>query len=351
MGNTVVIRKLHFLDRINKQIDDRDLTSGKGIEYTDSIIEETIKQQNTREFDTQSDSSVVNHIVSILRDCSTENIQSTCGILATRLIEKEAIKQQKIEKFRDLQKGGLFQSLIKSDEDPSKSSYLFAKIDFSSVRDEVNFEYLCKLPDKHKVFKSCIFCFTDLTLESVHIYDSSPQLASYWWQDYFELMPIVDNEMNTKNVLSETRSIINQNTKNKQADRKALFNRAAMYMEQHDTFVLEEYIASIFGGYTPRSENLKLDALRDKLSDELKKSVKRIDRQFTIHMDTVKRMIVEKNVTVNDNVEITLKGCVDDRPDLIKSYIDGDDKYLRVKIANEYSELFDRFRSKDAQIE
>lgn len=42
MVNTVLIRKLHFPDRVNKQIDDRDLTSGKGIEYTDSIIGETI---------------------------------------------------------------------------------------------------------------------------------------------------------------------------------------------------------------------------------------------------------------------------------------------------------------------
>ncbi|NLK50561.1 MAG: hypothetical protein GX294_07920 [Candidatus Cloacimonetes bacterium] len=248
MENTVVIRKLHFLDRINKQIDDRDLTSRKGIEYTDSIIEETLNQKNTREFHTQTDSSVLKHIVSILKNRSNDNIQSTCGTLATRLIEKEAIKQQKIENFRELQKGGLFQSLIKYDEDPVKSSYLFAKIDFSSVRDEVNFEYLCKLPDKHKVFKSCVFNFNDLTLESVQIYDSSSQIATYWWQDYFELMPIVDDEMNTKNVLSETRSVINQNTKSKHADRKALFNRAALYMEQHETFVLDEYIASIFMG-------------------------------------------------------------------------------------------------------
>ena len=104
-------------------------------------------------------------------------------------------------------------------------------------------------------------------------------------------------------------------------------------------------------GYIPRYKDLKLDELRNKLSDVLKTSVKRIDRQFTIHMDTVKKMIVEKNVIVNDNIEITFKGCVDDRPDLIKSYIDGADKYLRVKIAAEYNELYDRFRSKDAQIE
>lgn len=128
-----------------------------------------------------------------------QTIQDNANIIAMRLLNKETAAQQRIEHLEiQVQKGSLVQAYI-SDEQTENKTYLLAKVEHGGFVDDIDFSFKSGFSkDKKTVWKTCIF---DLTNASNGCYNAkvySNTAAKYWWSDFLELTPVIDDERNTQ---------------------------------------------------------------------------------------------------------------------------------------------------------
>ncbi len=332
-------RYLHYLDRGTKTLEEKALTDDNPKKYTDSVIEESLSQDNTRNYNPQSMSQVTELVTSIVKNPNSQEIPHIAERLSQRLLDKEANRQTQVDNFSELQKGALLQALLQDDDDKDTCYYILCKIDFSVYVDEVKFEDKRGLPKKHKVYKSCIYTFKSMELDSIVLFDISGKIAKYWSSDFLELEPITDDEGNTKAIIKGVRKVIRQNTKDGyHDDRKALVSALYGYFEREENYTYSSFKAALFDNYIKRDDKLNLPNIIQKVE----KVCKRIDRSFTVHKPTLRIFLTEKNVQVNDKVYLTFKGLVDDQPNLIRAIQSDGRKYIQIETTNDT--LFDRFR-------
>ena len=333
----VFFRYLHYLDRITTKIEEKHIQGEKALKYTDSVIQEIFSKENTREYTIDNKSEVFNYIDNIIKNPKSDDVPKLVNKIAKKLLKEENITQQEIENFIELQKGALLQAYLKEINTSEDTMYILCKIDFSAYVDEDKFEDHRGLPKKQKVYKSCIFHFSQNNLILITLFDISSKIAKYWSEGFLELSPIVDDTTNTKNLLHDVKVIINQYTMKSHDDRKALLNCLYRYLESNDSYSFTSFIEYLLNSYEPRNETLNFNDFKKKIID----SCKQLERNFGIDKEILKTELVEKNVEVNEKISITIKGVVDQQPNIIKSYEKDGTKYLQIKTTND--DLYKRF--------
>ncbi len=265
-----------------------------------------------------------------------------CESIATRLLNKEKAVQALIAQLdQDIQKGGLIVSSFKQD---GNQYFAIVKIHYIDFYEESTFKENRGLPKKHVILKTSVCKIEDNQLqEAFYLSDSTKPkgsgAAKFWWDDFLELSPLINDKDNTKLVFSKVDDLLKHKFfKDTREDYWFFRNNLVSYLRTEAYFVFDTMIERTLG-------NLDIELLNDKSLDEKtifkeslernirslqdKEGVRQFDTEFTIDKKEVKAKIKRK-ITLLSNVELDIKGEIEDFKQSIVPGKDGERKFLKI---------------------
>lgn len=339
----IIATSVHLIDYENGEI--RTITPPEAFgEYVSGLIGDINSNTTVREFMTLSvRTEVINAILDTQAHINNpQTIQDNANIIAMRLLNKETAAQQRIEHLEiQVQKGSLVQAYI-SDEQTENKTYLLAKVEHGGFVDDIDFSFKSGFSkDKKTVWKTCIF---DLTNASNGCYNAkvySNTAAKYWWSDFLELTPVIDDERNTqvafKAIDHELYSIIKRNAP---FDHTVLRNAFVSKFKRSEHPDYDSMIHEIMDNYTPSDLSTdELSNLRDKLLEL--PDVRKFDRQFTPVPSVIKARI-KREYDVYQGIKLQITDEIDKIEEVIYSERDEHGtQYLKIRTTDNVT--FKRF--------
>ncbi len=190
-------------------------------------------------------------------------LRSCAEVNAKRLLTIEKQTQEKINLNVEIQKGSLFQVVVK---DKNRNRVIISKADHNEYLDEVDFELHTGLPWKKRVFKAIAINFKeDLSIESVYVYDTNYSMSKYWWQDYLELREQYTDSENTKKSLDLLdKKIFKPLEKKYPLDYVVLRNMMIGFYRTEEEFNLERFAEKV-EKYHPYDTDLPIQEMYGKV--------------------------------------------------------------------------------------
>jgi hypothetical protein len=215
-------------------------------EYISSLFHNIANTSGKRMFYFRSDTTEVRHSLNLM---ITGYFSEGSVINAKRLLDVEIKAQEKLNLNIEIQKGILFQAVIK---DGNSQKIIISKADHNEYLDESDFELHLGLPWKKKVFKAIIIEFKpeSTEIESVSVFDTNSTMSKYWWQDYLELVERYTDSENTKNALKlMDKKIFKPIEKNYPADYLILRNTMVGYFRSKEEFDIRDFVQTTLDNY------------------------------------------------------------------------------------------------------
>lgn len=236
--------------------------------------------------------------------------------LAKRLLKTE---KQTCENYSNLKFGIQKGSLIISIQPENNSIYvIIAKTDYMDFIDETSFDRRQGLPIQKKIFKAFSGKFSSDTFEeqSLFVFDSTNEIARYWWEKFLELEEIHNSEHNTKSFIKSLDKDVFSKIKNDSpGDYVILRNSSVGYFRNNNIFDIDNYCDTVITNYQPICPN-KVDVA------DIKNAIKRIpekykcDTQFEIDKKSVTAKIITK-IPLSDKMNLELLVPVSDLKNII----------------------------------
>lgn len=259
--------------------------------------------------------------------------------IANRLLIKEQDAQTKYANITEIQKGIMLVAFCQMTDNDYK--IIISKADYSEFLEEASGKRAKGLPLKKKIFKSFIANITIVdkvyTWGKMATFDVNSSQAKYWYNDFLDLEPKLNDEGNTKKAFDEINArVLTPIKKDSKEDYWCLYNTTLRYMRSEGEFDIEYYANEILGKYLPQNPNVKIKELCKKTLELPEK--RKFDKKFTkvpkaIHkkLKTIIKLTEDISMSVNNNGNPNLKN-------VIKSYDDEEgDKYIMVKSNEGYS--------------
>lgn len=330
---------LHHINIQEEKIITKPINKKDAEDYICEMIENIMKNEDSRKFTTQSNTTEVISSLSEIA-CTLEkedqiNECSAADIVANRLLRIELKTNEDIKRLkREIKKGSLIQAYLKSDED---NAYLIAKIEHTSFIDENDLSKHIGLPYEKVVLKTCLIRFSDnLKNLDIRISDSNNTISKYWWQDFLELKEVNTDVYNTTQAFDSIDYCLSRNLKeNYPYDYTTLRNSTIGYFRGHESFTFDELMENVFEHYEP--ENVKVDMKRIKEKVKKLPENKNFDRRFDIVQGNIKGRI-RNMYKINDKIELNLLDHIENLHDIITAEKDdlSEQKYLRINVDNDY---------------
>ena len=338
---TQVKQSLHFIDRetkktIKKDLAEIDAQTEKDLE---KIITKIFFHKNCREYNFQKSSYVNEKILSILENQELWEDQTTN--IADKLLDKETRKQKKItERFSHVTKGSLLQILLTSKNDETEYYFVLAKINHHAYLSETDLKRDIGIPEKVQVFKSAVIKIMQNKIVNIKLFDSSKPISEYWWSDFLELEPKIDNEENTKKVFYNISSAIKYHTtRDKKEDRRSLLNRFYVYMESCGSFNFEELMNALFNNYKKHNDKCNIEHLKKRI----KESKNDYDKIFNVDTVAFRKQLDKKNYTINNLITATIPESLAMNPNMIYANQKNDGtKFIHIKLEND--DLYNKYK-------
>lgn len=287
------LKDIQVIDRENN------LTHSKEIplefsNYLQQILDIITNNEVVREYKIRNNNTfVVSQIKEVLTNqLDAEKIKKCFQNVAEKLLEKEVIAQQKINKMNvEVQVGSLIQAVFYDDE-KKKYLYLLAKVEHISFVNDEDYSFQTGFQKElKKVFKSCIFLIKDApySVEGAKIYLDN--VAKYWFNDFLELDEVTTDEINTERAFKSIDSYLNRSLKKDYPeDRSILRNSFIRYFRANELINYREMIDTILTDYKPETlSNDKIENIKDKLLELPSK--KSFDSLFEVSLDALKARI------------------------------------------------------------
>ena len=317
------------LSSINKQEAD---------EYVRSIINKGIKNINVRYFKTKRESTeVIGIINNLIKNTIIDKITAVAATIeddcdnifdietkkiALRLLESEALAQQKISRMdREIKKGSLIQAVIEKED--GLLAYVLAKIEHVNILDKNDWEKHTGLPLDKEILKTCVISYDEIgEIIEIRVFDSNNTIADYWKDGLLELEPLTSDEANTKKSLTEVCKFLRNSIKSKSpADYTNLYNSVLGYYDQNKGFDYDDMIEKVFLNYTPfDQEKINMSDYREKLNNLPNN---KFDRRFDVIPSAIRNKKI-RTYSIGEEIELKLKDSIKNLSDVIKAERDYD---------------------------
>jgi len=303
-------------------------------EYVSELISYINDNTTIREFVTESRrTEVVSGAISIMENIDdSDSVQRDFNIIANRLLRKETEAQQRVEHMDiQLQKGSLIQALVFTKEN-QKYTYLLAKVEHGGFVDDVDFSFKSGFSkDKKTIWKTCIFDLSDTETSKIPAKIYSNTAAKYWWSDFLELSPVINDENNTRNAFKAIDSTMNKMIKVASPyDHTLIRNTFVSWFRNRDHLDYDQMVRDVLDSFVPAElPQEKVTALRDRLL-ELPEE-RKFDRQFTPVPTAIKARI-KKVYDVYQGIKLHITEEIDDIEQVITAERSPDGtQYIKIK--------------------
>jgi len=300
--------------------------------FSDSNRQYKIKDNTTQ---------VITNIQKMVESSTAQERTEFGESIAKRLLNKEKDVQSKIAQLdQDVQKGGLILTHFKKDE---IKYCAIVKIHYIDFYEENTFEEQRGLPKKHVILKTSICKVNDgLIDEDFFLSDSTKPkgqgAAKFWWDDFLELKPLINDTENTKKAFTKVDELLKKEFKEDLASYWYFRNNLVSYLRAEEQFVFNTMIERTIGALDieplddkEESEIIRYkQALEEKIkSVQIKDSKRQFDTEFTIDKKEVKARIKRK-INLLSNVDLDIRGEIEDFNNTIIPSIDNEKKCLKI---------------------
>jgi len=267
--------------------------------------------------------------------------------IANRLLNKEKDVQSKIAQLdQDVQKGGLILTYFKKDE---IKYCAIVKIHYIDFYEENTFEEQRGLPKKHVILKTSICKINDGIIdEDFFLSDSTKPkgqgAAKFWWDDFLELKPLINDTENTKKAFTKVDELLKKEFKEDLASYWYFRNNLVSYLRAEEQFVFNTMIERTIGALDIEpldgKEESEIDKYKKVLEEKIKSvqikdSKRQFDTEFTIDKKEVKARIKRK-INLLSNVDLDIRGEIEDFNNTIVPSIEDEKKCLKIFTDNGY---------------
>lgn len=266
----------------------------------------------------------------------SENKDEIVSSIATRLLTKESEAQTRYSQITQIQKGIMLVALCQMTEREYK--IIISKADYSEFLEESSGAKKNGLPTKKKIFKSFIANVTTLggifNISKMLTYDVNSSQAKYWYSDFLDLEPKLDNKANTTKAFNELKvHVIDPIKKESKEDYWYLYNHTLAYMRSDGEFDIDYYANTIIGTYNPINPKIDIAKLKEKALALPEK--RKFDKRFEKVPSAIKSKF-KTIVKLNEDIDLSIKNTSPNLKQIIKPHTEGADQYIMIKSKEGY---------------
>lgn len=305
--------------------------------YVKKLLGEISTANDKRKFNFRTDTTQVRSSINLML---SERFSEGTKINAERLLTIERQTQERINLNIEIQKGILFQALIRDSEG---KKIIISKADHNKYLDETDFKLHTGLPWKKKIFKAIVINFTGSSfVDTVFVYDTNYTMAKYWWQDYLELRENYTDSENTKRALDLLdRKIFKPLEKDYPADYIILRNMMVGFFRTQQEFNIERFTENTLSNYQAIHEDLPVEGLKKQVLKLPENGKWGFDSRFSIDKHSINKRI-KKRIKLNDGIELILDH-VEGLINIISAEVDDEgNKYIKIRATDESYKYFCR---------
>jgi len=335
----IVSIKIHKVDIKSNSVNETNYSSINMdfTKYINDIISDVLKGEKCRRYKFASDTSEMYTLIN--RSVYDGKFDESVKRSSERLLSEEKKAQAVIARLGvEIQKGILIQTHVEHD---GKENFIICKADDTPYIDEVNLKLANGYPLKRKIFKSCFIAFNDdKSILSVNVYDTTS--ASYWYSDYLELEPFLDDMENTKLTFDTLDNVIFSPMKKVSLnDHWELRNSLITRMKSDTTFDMDEYADEVLRKYIPTSNKINMGKIADKAKELPKKY--NLDNTFKLVPKAITAKTKRLVVPLTEDIDLTIKDSID-TTETIVPFLDpkNNTKYVAIKSEVGYDTFFSK---------
>lgn len=311
-GFTSQFVSLHTIDAENSSVNSIDIKNKQDLElFISGIIKRRLEDKEGEEFQERSiETKVLANIMSIEKD--PKQRQNRLEKIAAHLLDTEKRVNEKLKPFTVIKKGILVQSLLEYNKE---RYYLLAKMEANRFLDGGDWTPHSGFPFEKLEHKSCLIKFViNPGIEKIWVYDSNPEVAVYWWNDFLELDKVKSDKYNTEQSLKAIESELSRKLQKKyKVDLFNLKKGVRNFYKSNDNFVIKQMADLVFKNYQPSNPELKskMESITKDIS-ELPKA-KNFNGKFTIKKDKVTKILrkpLEHIIPVTPQIDVVLKDSI-----------------------------------------
>lgn len=330
------------LIKIDHQIQETSFEEFNGVEnlnlYIMQMIQEITDDEGDREYEFIDTSLTMKSYINefINKEDTRDDIAMK---IAQRLLRSEIDAQKSLGRFTEIQKGILLMSFCDMETYSGDFKVLISKADYNEFIEESTGEIKNGLPTKRRVFKAYV---ANVKLqENGYIivknstYDLNANCAKYWYHDFLELEPIINDEDDTKKAYEAIdKHLLGQLKKKYKEDYIHLRNTTIHYMRSEGEFDIDEFADKILGaGYTPVNSKLNMEELIEQVRKFPNKY--KFDKKFQKVPKVIKARIKDV-ISLGQDIELVLKGYIPNLEQMIRPHVCDGKKYIMIQSEEGY---------------
>jgi hypothetical protein len=341
---------VHLIDNESSTTYKVNIVSTDFHDFTRKLFFQELSATNKRYYKFSRDTNEVAQIITnLIENCDGDNFVSIFEAKTDLLAEKLLEAQQKtIERHPNIQppkKGNLVVIFSKKED---KIEILISKIDQAMFLNLQNSKYTAGLPEEKATQKSCCIIYKlqddEYQLENIIVSDTNSKIATFWVDDFLQLKELTSNESNTVNAFNGVENVISSYIKKKsKGDYVELRNNLVGYFRTKNSFKLDEMIEYVIGDYSPESDDINIETLKERL--KLLPEKKDFDTSFEIIESRIKARY-KRSYKVSDKIELRTSDYIENLKDVIVAKEDDyGEKVLIIKHINE--EIYNSFKTEE----
>ena len=302
------------------------------IDYVEKLVDDILDNANRRSYNWKDGhTQVKNSLIHLYEE--SDDVEEYVLENAKRLLEKEVKSQKLIAKLNiEIQKGSLLHLAI---ENNGVHQTIICKVEHDEVISEINFDLIRGLNTKKKLFKAILVHY-DIDGNITHNYIHDKNSTKYWWDDFLELEKTKTDEENTENSLNDLDIAIGRYKKKYPSDHLILRNSLIGYYRSNENMNYTDMFDSIFKNYEPRDNDFPKKQLLKVIKSLPSKE--NFETQFPIIKSKINK---RKNTKIKlaNNLYLGFDGEVHNIENIIKTYSEGGNKYIRILSTEGYEKL------------
>ena len=319
-------------------------------DYVMNVLDKVTTSVGDREYKFQSESITMQTWLDSL--ILQQEVESTCLLIANRLLNKETNTQERIEHLgKEIQKGMLIISFVGMNlSEGIEKKIIISKADYDEFIEETTGNLKTGLATKKKIYKAFIANVSLINgverITKISTYDTNTTMATYWWKEFLELEIVRKNDINTKNAFDAIeKEILNPLQRNYKQDYLHLWNLTLGYFRLEGEFNIDHYRDEMIGRYQPFDTTLSISDLQTKCNDLPNRG--NFDRRFDKDIKGIKGKKLKKTLSLTNEIDLVIKDSVANMQEVLQGYVnDAGEKFLMIK-SNKGYEYAEKIRNSE----
>lgn len=347
VNRKIISTSLHQIDVEDKKFYNIKIKDHTDLEdYLSTLLNEITKKEQKREYEfarskTDFKLTLESYYKNKILQENEDSNHFAEKLLGVEIDTDEAYGHLGRDEYGVVKKGSFLQFMY---EEEDNIFYLGVKIEHQEFLDETDFKKKVGLSVANKVYKACHVSYISNIPKQINIYDTNSKPAKYWWNGFFELKVVRDDELNTKEASQEVVKVLLKYKKDFPRDYTYLRNAVITSFKQEGEMNYDEFIKSTFENYVPDDVKFK-----EKIAELIKKlkelpETKGFDTKFTLKPNEV--TFKRQKINLTDEIDISYEENIPNINDKIW-YEENSDKEKLIVIKSK-GEVYKNFIKKES---